>query len=429
MTYRITRSHLAGTIKIPPSKSHTIRAILFATMAKGKSTIKNYLPSPDTDAMIKACQQIGAIIHQEKEELQIQGTSGFLKQPEQVIDVGNSGQVLRFISGLLGLIPSYSVITGDHSICHLRPMTPLLEALTQRGVFAVSTKSDGHAPIIIKGPASSGSMTLDGKDSQPVSAALIMSAFLEGESTITVRNPGETPWIALTLYWFEKLGIKYEHSNFTNYRVNGSSSFSGFEYTVPGDWSSAAFPLVAALITKSEITIENLDRYDIQGDKEILSILEHMGAQLQWDDKKKSVHIHSTKILKGVELNINKMIDALPIIAVLGCFAIGETHLSGGEIARQKECDRIAVIAKELKSMGAKIEEKADGLIIKPSRLHGAKVHSHNDHRIAMALSVAGMSAEGITEIEETSCVEKSYYNFVSSFQNLGAALDARDFL
>ncbi|MFS8563102.1 MAG: hypothetical protein LVR00_01710 [Rhabdochlamydiaceae bacterium] len=146
-------SSLGGTIQVPPSKSHTLRAILFATLAHGESVICNYLHSPDTEAMIKACRQLGAHITVFDERLEIRG---HLHPPEDVIDAGNSGQVLRFVGAVLALFPGYGVVTGDHSIRHSRPVLPLLEGLSQLGAFAVSLRGDGHAPIIVKGPLRGG---------------------------------------------------------------------------------------------------------------------------------------------------------------------------------------------------------------------------------------------------------------------------------
>jgi 3-phosphoshikimate 1-carboxyvinyltransferase len=201
MDYLIKTSSLHGHISVPPSKSHTLRAILFAALADGVSHIHNYLPSPDTNAMIHACRLLGASIDIHDSSLQIAGVAGKPQAPKDIIDAGNSGQVLRFIGAIAGLIPAYTVITGDHSIRTSRPVQPLLDGLNGLNVFAVSTKGDQHAPIIIKGPIQPGSTTLNGEDSQPVSGLLIAAAFAPGITEIHVNNPGETPWIELTLDW------------------------------------------------------------------------------------------------------------------------------------------------------------------------------------------------------------------------------------
>src|SRR3990167_884969 len=175
---RVNLSKLAGNISAPPSKSHTLRAILFASMANGTSRIYKYLHSPDTTAMIEACQKLGAQITVTNDMLEITGVAGEISLPDDVINAGNSGQVLRFVAAIAALAKGYSVITGDHSVRFNRPIKPLLDALQDLGAFCVSTKGDGHAPVIIKGPIKPGVATLNGSDSQPVSAILIASAFM-----------------------------------------------------------------------------------------------------------------------------------------------------------------------------------------------------------------------------------------------------------
>jgi 3-phosphoshikimate 1-carboxyvinyltransferase len=423
MFYQVNTSSLSGNIVIPPSKSHTLRAILFASLASGKSTIHNYLLSPDTTAMINACQLLGAKISVTESKLMIDGTSGKPRTPADIIDSGNSGQVLRFVAAVAALTDGYTVLTGDHSIKTNRPIQPLLDGLTNLGVMAVSAQNNGYAPIIIRGPLQAGTTTLNGEDSQPVSGLLIAAAFANGTSVINVENPGETPWIELTLAWFKRLSIDYKQINYTQYTLRGNAAYSGFEYVVPGDFSSAAFPLVAALVTRSEITISNLDMQDVQGDKALIFCLQQMGANLEFDADKKCLIVKNSGIFSGKNININDYIDALPILTVMACFAKGETRISGAAIARRKECDRLSCITKELSKMGACIIEHDDALTIQPGDLVGARVHSHNDHRIAMALVVAGLAAKGETTIELVKCVDKSFPNFAFAMQKLGASI------
>ncbi len=415
---KVRPSKLSGEVAIPTSKSHTIRSLLFALMAKGKSRIERPLPSPDTVAMLDAIRSLGAVIDMSDNALIVEGVDGKLQPAEDIIQCGNSGQVLRFIGALAALSPSYTVLTGDLSIRHNRPIKPLLSALTELGALAVSTRQDGFAPIIVKGPIQGGKATLDGRDSQPVSGLLMLGAFVPVELHVT--NPGEKPWVGLTLDWFKRLAIPYENKNFEYYKMKGHTHLKAFEYRVPGDFSSAAFPIVAAIITGSEVVIDNIDMSDSQGDKAIIPALKSMGAEFELDGNK--LVVKKGKTLKGTKLDINDFIDALPILAVASCFAKGETHIVNAAIARNKESDRIHCIATELKKMGANIEEKPDGLIIHESPLHGAKdLQSHHDHRLAMALSVAALSAQGESVIHGVECVGKSYPVFFQHLAELGA--------
>lgn len=418
---KVKGSSLKGSIALPPSKSHSMRAILFGSLGQGRTKIYNVLKSPDILSMIQAFRQFGVQIDLQEEYIEIEGVDGELNPCENVIDAGNSGQVLRFVGSLAALLPSYTIITGDHSIRHNRPMQPLLSALSQLKAFAVSSRSNGMAPIVIRGPMQPGRAELMGEDSQPVSALLMAASFLKGTTLLKVSNPGEKPWIDLTLSWLHRLGGRVSHQNYMEYMITGPLHYKGFEIAIPGDFSSAAFPLAAALITGSPLTVENIDMQENQGDKKIIEILRKMGARFEIEERKKSLKVCRGSSLMGMTIDVNDTIDALPILAVLGCFSAGATKITNGAIARKKESDRIHAIALELQKMGANLEEKEDGLIIHSSPLSGAKLYSHADHRIAIALAVAALGAKGESHIEGVECIKKSYPTFVADFQKLGA--------
>jgi 3-phosphoshikimate 1-carboxyvinyltransferase len=418
----VRHSAINGALKIPTSKSHTMRAIFFAMMANGRSRISDYLHSPDTDAMIRACRALGAKIEILDDVLVINGVAGKPQLSAQVINVGNSGQVLRFIGSVAALIDEgYTILTGDDSICHLRPMAPLLDGLEQLGCFAKSSKGDGHAPIIIRGPVCHHQIHINGRDSQPVSGLLMLAAFAPHAIEIHVQEPGEKPWVDLTLDWLKRFQIPVTHRDHVFYQLKGNAIISGFDYQVPGDMSSLAFPLVAATISGTALRIENVDMSDVQGDKRIIDILIDIGAPIEKLESGIQLHAQSNRSLSGFDLDINDCIDALPILAVLGCYVSTPSVIRGATIARCKESDRIAVMANQLNKMGAQIKENPDGLEIIPSILKGAHVNSHHDHRIAMALAIAGMNATGETIIHDIDCIEKSYPHFVNTFKTLGA--------
>jgi 3-phosphoshikimate 1-carboxyvinyltransferase len=424
LNYLVTPSTLKGSLIVPPSKSHTLRAILFAALAKGTSRIEQFLPSPDTTAMIEAVRQLGAEVKIVKNALEICGFKGNPKPAKDVIDCGNSGQVLRFIGALSALLPHYTILTGDASIRENRPLKPLLEGLHQLGAFTVSSRNNGYAPVIIKGPLTKKSATLDGQDSQPVSGLLIAGAFATHPIELHVIDPGEKPWIELTLNWFQKLGILYQRQGYTYYRMQGNAKIESFNYTVPGDFSTAAFPIAAALLTNSELTLYNLDRTDCQGDKIIISILQQMGARFVIDTQKHTLVVQKGATLKGITIDINDCIDALPILAVIGCFCEGRTDIVNAAIARNKESDRIHSMAHELRKMGACLEEHPDGLTIYPSKLHGAKLTTYNDHRIALSLTIAALGAQTPSKIHNVGCIAKTYPQFYEAFTEIGARIE-----
>src|SRR3990167_3879063 len=229
-------SKLKGDLFIPPSKSHTLRALFFALMAKGKSEIRGYLPSPDTFAMLEAIGLLGARVERKQDVLFIEGVSGNPKAPTGIINCGNSGQILRFIGALAGFIPGCTTLTGDASIEHSRPVKPLVDALNQLGAFAKTS------PLEIQGPITRTKASLDGSDSQPVSGLLMAGAFGPHPIELLVENPKETPWIDLTLSWLKKFNIPYEMDRYQRYVIFGQTQITPFSSPVPGDFTPPPSP-------------------------------------------------------------------------------------------------------------------------------------------------------------------------------------------
>lgn len=422
--YHVSKSTLSGTISVPPSKSHTHRAILFAAMAHGTSKIHNFLDSPDTRHMIEAVKLLGAKVHVEKSTLIVTGTGGKLQGASDVIPAGNSGIILRFITAISALGAWTTVLTGDESIRSQRPILPLVEALEKLGAKAYTTRGDAFAPVCVQGPLQGGEVIVDGADSQFVSALLIACSFCEKPTTIYVKNPGEKPWVALTLKWLEKLGLPYANQNFACFTIPGGGKIDAFETTIPGDFSSAAFPLCAAAITGSSLRIGQLDLDDIQGDKKVIDALRTMGANIFAKDG--YLHIEGSAKLQGSRFDLNDYIDALPALAVTACFADGETIIENVAVARTKECDRIEALATELRKMGAKIEELPDGLRISGSPLKGGEVDPRSDQRMVMALTIAALGASAPTVIRDVSHASKTFPRFAEHFQNAGANIEER---
>lgn len=419
---RIQPSRLQGELPVPPSKSQSHRAFLFAALGQGESRILSPLDSPDTGAMLRALELLGAEVRKKQDSVHILGMDGMIGSAKDAIDAGNSGIILRFLTAVASLATEPILLTGDHSIRHQRPMQPLLQALSQAGVEARSVRGNGYAPLLIRGPFQGGAIDVEGQDSQFVSALLIASAFSPKPTSIAVRNPGETPWVKMTLSWLDRLGADYQMDNFSQYEMKGSLNYPGFSYRVPADWSSAAFLLAAALVTDSSLTLSPLDFDETQGDRQIVSFLQEMGAAITIDGSK--LRISPGAKFKGCTFDVNGCIDALPVLAVLGSFAEGETRLVNAAVARTKECDRIRCMAQELMKMGAEIEEEAEGLRIRPAPLKGAELSSHRDHRVAMSLAVAGLGARGTTTIHDTACIEKTFPSFVATLQSAGASLE-----
>lgn len=420
---RISRSQLSGQIAAPPSKSHTLRAILFASLAKGTSIIHRYLASPDTDAMITACQQLGARITTSSECITVTGVSGKPHSPTDTINVGNSGIVLRFIMAVTALLPTQTTITGDHSVRTRRPVKPLMNALNSLGGTCYSLKGNHYAPLEIKGPIKAGdTCVFDGSDSQTVSGLMIAASLLPGHTNLHITNPGEIPWVGLTCHWLNKLGVPWVKHSDTHLTVSGISHWNAFDYTVPGDFSSIAFPVVAAVITQSSVTITHLDFDDPQGDQKLIDALIEMGATITRSETQLSVS--PSKQLKGISIDVNDMIDAIPALSVAACFCEGKTQLTNAAIAREKECDRIHAMTTELTKCGAMVADTPDSLTIEATSLHGSNLKSYHDHRTGMALSILALALDQTSLIQHITCINKTYRHFYDDLITLGANLE-----
>lgn len=410
---------LMGKIRIPPNKSHSFRALIMAALASGNSRIIAPAVSNDWMHGVEALEMFGAeVIPKADNVWEVRGTAGQLKTPDDIVDCGNSGIVLRFFTALAACCEGYTVLSGDHSLRHLRLCQPLVNALNELGAWAVCTKGDGHAPIVVRGKMKGGRAQIDGIDSQPVSALLIASALADAPTELTIKNPGEKPWVGLTLDWLKRCGVEFSNENYELYRIRGKTNWDGFEAKIPLDWSAALYPITAAVLTSgSEIRISGMDINDSQGDKAVINVLREMGANIEINDDE---IIARSSQLTGCEIDCNDFVDQFMLLAVVGTCAKGETVLKNAEVCRHKECDRIAAMVKALKAMGADIEERPDGLVVRRSNLHDASLDSRKDHRMVMTLAVAGLVTSGQVRIRDIDCVKKTFPDFVSQMQGLG---------
>jgi 3-phosphoshikimate 1-carboxyvinyltransferase len=410
---------MRGAVRIPPSKSHTMRAAIFAMLARGESRIQRPLSSPDSDACLRACEMFGATVARDAGEWRIMGTDGSPRTPPEPIDVGNSGIALRFLCAIAAGCSGQTTITGDESVRKNRPMEPTVQMINDLGGMARCALGNGRAPVIVSGPLRGGETHIDGSDSQHVSAALIASLLAKEQVDIRVRNPGELPWVEMTLTWLRRFGLAYSREGYSRYTLPGKQRIEAFTIRIPGDVSSAAFPLAAGLLTRgARITLEGMEADETQGDSALFDILKGMGAAIREGSGETTVE---SSELTGREIDVGACIDAVPILAVIGCAAHGTTTLTNAAVARKKESDRLAAMAAELGKMGGAIDAGPATLRIRKSRLRGAAVHAHGDHRVALALCVAGMLADGTTVIDGAECIAKTFADFPERMRTLGA--------
>lgn len=415
------QSKLTGEISIPGSKSHTIRAIAIATMAKGTSVLTEALDSADTRAAIDAARAFGAKVKVSGSTIEINGI-GNSQIPDNVfIDVANSGTTLRIFSALAALFDKPVKFDGDHSI-RTRIMTPLFSALKDLG--AIIESNNEKCPFTVKGPIKGGKTTIDGISSQFLTAVLFSTPLSQGDSEVVVENLHEKPYVNITLDWLNKQNIKYQHKGLDWFRVSGGQSYNAFSERIVADFSTATFALCAAAVTNSSLMIKGLDFNDHQGDKAVFDFLSKMGMHIEHTPE--GVLVKGGE-LTGTELDLNDTPDALPAIAATACYAKGITRLVNVKQARLKECDRIAAMTAELTKMGAKVEELPDGMVIHGGALKGVELHGYHDHRMVMALSIAGMGAVGETCIDTAEATGVTYPGFVEDYKKLGAQLRLED--
>jgi len=419
MKLTASKSVLRGTIAIPGSKSHTIRAVAFAALSQGRSEIISPLLSADTLATVKCYQKLGADIDAGRGEIwYVQGTGGKLKVPKNVIDVANSGTTLRIAVGSAALLEEgTAVFTGDEQI-RSRPIAPLLDSLNDLGARCYSTRGNGKAPIVVEGTLTGGHTSLEAVTSQYLSSLLLNTPLAKHDTIINVSKLNEKPYVEITLKYLDEHHIRYENEDFQRFHIKGGQQYQGFSKRIPADFSSATFFFCAGAILDSDIVLEGLDFQDTQGDKAVVDILKQMGADIQIDGMQ--VHVKPGD-LRGIDIDMNAIPDALPALSVVACFARGRTRIYNVAQARLKETDRITVMAAELTKLGAHVTEQEDGLTIEPASLHAVDLQGHSDHRIVMALSLAGMALKGEITIDTAEAVNVTFPDYAKLMQLLGA--------
>ena len=412
-------SQLSGRIAVPGSKSHTIRAVAAALLADGTSEIHAPLYSADTQSALSAVKALGAKVNETPLLWKISGCGKNFSPDTQTIDLGNSGTTLRIITAISALGKRPITFDGDSSL-RTRIMAGELAALSSLG--AVCSSSNGFAPLSVKGPLQGGAAKVDGTTSQYLTALLMALVMAEKDSTLDLDFLNEADYVRITLDWLKRCGLEVKYSDdLLHFEIPGNQRYQAFSRVIPADFSTAAFPLGAGVIAGKEIRIANLDFDDLQGDKKVFDFVREMNGDIRFENNE--VIVCKSNLSGGV-FDLNATPDALPIMAVLGCYARGDTHLVNVPQARLKECDRIACMTRELRKMGAEIEELEDGMIVHGGKvLKGTLTDSYGDHRIAMALTVAALGADGNTLIKDGECCQVTYPAFVNDFAKLGVSI------
>lgn len=417
-------SHLRGEITVPGDKSISHRTVMLGALSKGTTEVHNFLQGADCLSTIDCFKKMGINIEFNKDFLTIKGNGLYgLSKPASILDVGNSGTTTRIMSGILAAQSFETTLNGDESI-QRRPMGRIIEPLSQMGAAIESIRNNGCAPLLIKGSRLHGIHYISKVASAQVkSAVLLAGLYADGETSVT------EPYISRN---HTEIMLNYFGGNVktieTTATVTPNPTLIGQKVTIPGDISSAAYFIAAGLIVpNSEILIKNVGINPTRDG--IIRVCKQMGADISLLNESNAngeltadIFVKSSE-LNGIEIKggvIPTLIDELPIISVLACFAKGRTIIKDAAELKVKESNRIDVCVNNLKSMGADVTATDDGMIINGgNELHGAVIDSKLDHRIAMSFAIAALMAKGTTSITNAECVNISYPGFYSDLKML----------
>jgi 3-phosphoshikimate 1-carboxyvinyltransferase len=416
---------LIGTLEVPGDKSISHRAALIGALASGPTEVSGFLEAEDCLHTLRAIAALGVEVTRKGPGQYRIGGAGLdgLQEPDRVLECGNSGTSARLLLGCLAGQPFWSILTGDDSL-RRRPMERVTLPLREMGATVVGRQDGSRLPLAIRGrrPLRGGHHRLAMASAQVKSALLLAGLAADGPVTVEEPHPSRDH----TERMLSRFGARLDCDG-SRVTVSPGNRLTGQPVQVPGDFSSAAFfLLLGCLLPESELTIRGVGINPTRTG--LLDVLREMGASVRLtaeaDDGEPTATLHaSTSRLTGTRVGgalIPRLIDELPILAVAATLAEGVTEVRDARELRVKESDRIVTLASELSRLGVRLEEREDGFRIRGgTRLRGARVRSHGDHRIAMALIVAGLMADGPTVVEDTACIATSFPEFVPTLQGL----------
>lgn len=422
-------SAIEGSIRAPPSKSFSHRAIVLASLAEGNSVILNPLFSRDTDATVRVMRMFGAVI--EKKDHNRYEIDGAVdpKTPNEVLDVANSGTTIRFATSICALTPRGTcILTGDQSI-RRRPMGPLLDSLKSLGVDCWSEQENGCPPIGVRGGGLRGGEAIvdSSSSSQFLSSLLISCPKAAHNSSIRVEKElVSKPYVDATIWMMNIFNVKVDRDGYRAFSIRGEQSYKKARVTIPGDPGSASFFMVAAMLAGSSIKISGIDSELPQADLSFLEIARELGAEVSISNG--TISLTAPEKLHGGSFDLKDSPDLLPPLAVAALRADSPIEITGIEHTRIKESDRISVLSTELSKVGFKIKEGPDYLRIEPTMEPKSEVlNAHNDHRLFMAFCALGLSLPRGLVVEGLESVDVSYPTFLDDLSSLGAKIEVEN--
>ena len=427
MKIKIKPNILNGTIEIPPSKSYSHRAVIAAALAEGgkKSKIDNLKFSVDITTTTDIMENWGAKINREESSLEIIGNGGKIVPKDKHVQCNESGSTIRFLIPI-GITNENELIFDGKGKLVDRPLDSYYRIFDKQGIFYKN--ENGKLPLTVNGKLKAGNYEIDGNiSSQFITGLLYSLPLLDGDSKLTInKNLESKGYIDLTLEILKLAGIEIMNNDYKSFDIKGNQVYKPFDYTVEGDYSQVAFWIVAGIISanrNNEVKCLHVNKNSLQGDREIIEIVQRMGANLEIFDDYVIVKPSKTK---GTVIDISQCPDIGPILTVLGALSEGETRIINGERLRIKESDRITSIKTELNKLGANVAEEGDSLIIQGVEgfTGGVTVNAWNDHRIAMSLAIASTRCEKEIILEEAESVRKSYPHFWDDFVKMGGEIE-----
>ncbi|MDF1547500.1 MAG: 3-phosphoshikimate 1-carboxyvinyltransferase [Bacteroidales bacterium] len=408
----VSRSKIDGSIVAPTSKSALQRHIVAAMLAKGKSVIHFESMSEDAEAVLGVAKSLGGRVVENKNSLEIVGG---INNPAKNLYIGESGLGLRMLSPILAATAFPFEISGSGSLLK-RPVDFVVDTLLKCGVEIKST--EGSLPLKMQGPINNNLISIDGSvGSQLLTGFLMAAPLLNNEVKIKVVNLKSKPYIDLTISILNHYGIEVVNKNYEQFLIGSDQIYKACNSYAEGDWSGAAFVLVAAAIT-GKIHLKGIDNHSLQGDKQIVHVLKMAGAEIQEFNNELIVEKNQ---LNAFEFDATDVPDLFPPLVSLAVNCIGISKIKGVSRLKHKESDRANTLKQEFEKLGASVILDGDYMMVEGTRLHGGHVSSHNDHRIAMALAVAALTSDGEVVIEASESVAKSWPDFFEKLSQLGA--------
>ena len=423
---RIEPGKLKGNVKIPPSKSMAHRAVICAALSDGISRISNVEFSDDIIATINAMRALGAVINEEGDYLEVKGVNFKNTVPtrefERVVDCNESGSTLRFLIPISLVFEGITRFIGRGNLGK-RPLDTYYNIFDEQNIEYHYKEEE--LDLLISGMLKPGVFKVRGDiSSQFITGLLFALPLLDGDSKIVITTEFESKgYIDLTLSAMKDFGIEIINKDYKEFIIKGNQKYAARDYRVEGDYSQGAFFLVADALG-SDIKVLDLKEESLQGDREVIDILARMGMQIKREGNTVSGEIEGQ--LKAAVIDGSQCPDIIPVLALAAALSDGKTEIINSERLRIKECDRLSAVTSELNKLGAKIEEKKDGLVIEGVKEFkgNVEVWSHKDHRIAMTLAVASTMCKEPITLKDYECVSKSYPNFFKDFKQLGGTFD-----